>query len=595
MNNRLWKVVTYAVLVTVLAAGLAACGPTTAPEATQPPAAEQPTAAPAEPTAAPAEPTAAPAEPTAAPAEPTAAEPAAGNKVVTFAWTQEPDSLNWNYSNMWFASILQQIYHCWAWEWDDENIVEPNLLTEIPTTDNGGVSEDGLMVTMNLRDDIVWSDGTPITAEDFVFTYQMIMDPNNTVVSQYPYDQLVSVEAPDERTVVMTFSEPFAPWLAWFWRGVLPKHIIEPVFEANGSMDEAEWNLAPTVGCGPYDFAEWESGSYIRFVKNPNYWGEPAKIDEIYLQFVPDDASQTAALIAGDADLGTFPPLSDVPALSDAGLEIMIASSGYAEGWYFNFREGATEAVTDVRVRQAIAMALDRQAITEDLLLGLTEPVETLWDPLEGGRYLHPDIEPWPYDPDRARELLEEAGYTDSDGDGIREDADGNPLVLSHGTTTREIRQDAQAVAQQALREIGIDLQIQNYNADLFFGSYADGSPAALGELDLMQWSDSTAFPDPDHYYWLCSEIPSDDNPLGANYFGCDEELDALFQQQLATIDADERAEIIREITLMMHEKVYWLGLWNDPDYWVVSSDLTGVKFSGVTPFYNIAEWDLEQ
>lgn len=595
MNNRLWKVVTYAVLVTVLAAGLAACGPTTAPEATQPPAAEQPTAAPAEPTAAPAEPTAAPAEPTAAPAEPTAAEPAAGNKVVTFAWTQEPDSLNWNYSNMWFASILQQIYHCWAWEWDDENIVEPNLLTEIPTTDNGGVSEDGLMVTMNLRDDIVWSDGTPITAEDFVFTYQMIMDPNNTVVSQYPYDQLVSVEAPDERTVVMTFSEPFAPWLAWFWRGVLPKHIIEPVFEANGSMDEAEWNLAPTVGCGPYDFAEWESGSYIRFVKNPNYWGEPAKIDEIYLQFVPDDASQTAALIAGDADLGTFPPLSDVPALSDAGLEIMIASSGYAEGWYFNFREGATEAVTDVRVRQAIAMALDRQAITEDLLLGLTEPVETLWDPLEGGRYLHPDIEPWPYDPDRARELLEEAGYTDSDGDGIREDADGNPLVLSHGTTTREIRQDAQAVAQQALREIGIDLQIQNYNADLFFGSYADGSPAALGELDLMQWSDSTAFPDPDHYYWLCSEIPNDESPWGANYFGCDETLDALFQEQITIIDPEERATVFHEITQIIHDNVYWIGMWDDPDYWIVSPRITGIKFSGVTPLYNILEWDVTE
>lgn len=572
MKGIVSKLLIVSIVVSLLLVSLAACGPTEEPAATQAPAAEQPTAEPEEPTEAPAE-----------------------EKVVTFAWTQEPDSLNWVYSNMWFAGILQQIYHCWAWEFDDQNVPFPNLVTEIPSLENGGLSEDGLVITMNLRDDIVWSDGTPITADDFVFTYQMIMDTGNTVVSQYPYDYLESVEAPDERTVVMTFSEPFASWQALFWRGVMPKHILEPVFEAEGTIDEAEWNLAPAVGCGPYNFAEWESGSYIRFVKNPNYWRGEANIDEIYLQFVPDDASQTAALIAGDADLGTFPPLSDVPSLQDAGLEIMVASSGYAEGWYFNFREMAPEAIKDVRVRQAIAMALDRQSITEDLLLGLTEPVMTLWDPIEGGRYVHPDLEPWPYDPDAARDLLEEAGYTDTDGDGIREDAEGNPLVLTHGTTTREIRQDAQAVAQQYLREIGIDLQIFNYDADFFFGSYADGAPPALGENDIMEWSDSTNFPDPDHYYWLCSEIPSDDNPYGANYFGCDEELDALFQEQLVTTDPEEREAIFHQITQMMHDEVYWLGLWNDPDYWVVSGDLTGVKFSGVTPFYNIMEWDLNQ
>ncbi|MEJ2211434.1 MAG: peptide ABC transporter substrate-binding protein, partial [Anaerolineae bacterium] len=455
MRSFVGKLLITMVVLSLLVVSLAACGATPEPAPTQAPAAEQPTQAPA-------------------PEEPTQAPPAE-KKVVTFAWTQEPDSLNWVYSNMWFSSITQQIWHCWAWEFDDQNVPYPNLVTEIPNVDNGGVSEDGLTITLNLRDDIIWSDGTPITAEDFVFTYDMIMDPGNTVVSQYPYDYLESVEAPDERTVVMTFSEPFASWQALFWRGVMPKHVLQPVFDAEGTIDEADWNRAPTVGCGPFDFAEWESGSYIRFVKNPNYWKGEANIDEIYLQFVPDDASQTAALIAGDADLGTFPPLSDVPALQDAGLEIMIGNSGYAEGWYFNFRDMAPDSIKDVRVRQAIAMAIDRNAITEDLLLGLTEPVMTLWDPIEGGRYLSPDLKPWPYDPDAARNLLEEAGYTDSDGDGIREDAEGNPLVLTHGTTTREIRQDAQAVAQQYLREVGIDLQIYNYDADLFFGSYSDG------------------------------------------------------------------------------------------------------------------------
>jgi peptide/nickel transport system substrate-binding protein len=207
--------------------------------------------------------------------------------------------------------------------------------------------------------------------------------------------------------------------------------------------------------------------------------------------------------------------------------------------------------------------------------------------------YVSPDIVPWTYDPEGARQLLEDNGYVDSDGDGIREDKDGNPLTLTHGTTIREIRQDNQAVTQQMLREVGIDLQIQSWDADLFFGSWADGSPAALGEVDIMEWSDSTAFPDPDHYYWLCSELPSDDYPWGANYFGCDEYLDGLFQQQLGMLDPEARTEVIREITKYMHDQVYWLGIWDDPDMWIVGPRLANVSFSGVTPFYSIMEWDV--
>lgn len=522
--------------------------------------------------------------------------PAPGNKVVTFAWTQEPDTLNPYYSNMWFSTILQQLYNCWAWEFDEENRPFPKLVTELPTMENGGVSEDGTVITLKLRDDIVWSDGTPLTADDFVFTYEMIVNESNTVSSMYPYDKLDSVEAADERTVVMTFAEPLASWQSSLWKGIMPKHILEPVFEVDGSIDEAEWNLAPTVSCGPFSFAEWESGSYLHMVKNPNYWlGEP-KIEEVYFQFVPDDASQTAALIAGDADLGTFPPLSDVPALEAGGLRIITQSGGYSEGWFFNFREMASPGARDVKVRQAIAQAIDREGINEDLLLGLTHAPETLWDPLMAYGYVSPDIVPWKYDPEAAKELLEEAGWTDRDGDGIREDAEGNKLTLTHGTTVREIRQDTQAVAQQQLKEVGIDLQLMSQDADIFFGSFSDGAPCALGEIDIMEWSDLPSdFPDPDHYYWLCSEIPTDDSPWGANYFGCDEYLDGLFQQQITMIDPEERTKMIQDITQYMHENVYWLGLWDDPDYWIVGPRLAGVKFSGVTPFFSIMEWDVTE
>jgi peptide/nickel transport system substrate-binding protein len=551
-----------------LALVFAACapGPAAEPEVVEP--------APEEP--------AAPAEP--APEEPEPEEPE-GPKVVTIAWTQEPDTLNRSYSNMWYMAVLTDLYSCWPWQFDDNNEPYANLLTEMPS-----VSDDGLVITMNLRDDITWSDGTALTADDFVFTHTMINSEANAVDSVYPYD-IFEISAPDAQTVVMTFAEPFTPWMAQIWHGTLmPKHILEPVFEAEGTIDAAEWNLEPTVGCGPFNFTEWESGSYLRFDKNENYWGTEAMLDTVFFQLVPDDAAQTAAALAGDVDIAFWPPYEDIPAFRDAGLDIVTQASGYNEGWYFNMREMASPGAKDLVVRQAIALALDRQS-NADIRLQVVKPGKTFFDALPA--YVAPDLEPWPYDPEAAKQLLEDNGYVDSDGDGIREDLEGNPLTITQGNTTKEERQNYQAVAQQQLLEVGIDLQINSYDADILFGSYADGGPAAIGELDIMQWSDAPAFPDPDTQYWLCSELATDDYPYGYNYFICDEDLDALFQEQLVTVDATARAEIFHKITKYMHENVYFLNIWDDPDVWIVNPRLSGYKFSGVTPFFNIAEWDV--
>jgi len=252
----------------------------------------------------------------------------------------------------------------------------------------------------------------------------------------------------------------------------------------------------------------------------------------------------------------------------------------------------ASPGIKDVVVRQAIAMGLNRESNT-DIRLGVVSPNKTFFDALPA--YVSPNIEPWEYNPDAAKQLLEDNGYVDSDGDGIREDKDGNPLTITQGNTTKEERQNYQAVAQQQLLEIGIDLQIIAYDADILFASYADAGPAAVGELDIMEWSDAPAFPDPDTPYWLCSEMANDEYPWGYNYFVCDEDLDALFLQQLETVDPQARAEIFHKITELMHQKVYYLGIWDDPDVWIINPAITGYKFSGVTAFFNIGEWDLNQ
>jgi peptide/nickel transport system substrate-binding protein len=513
-------------------------------------------------------------------------------KVATLIFTQEFDNLAPLYSSMWFVWTTWQMFDHWAWEFDSNNQAFPVLVTEIPSIENGGVSADGKIITMHLRNDIKWSDDVPLTAEDFIFTWQMAVSTKNTVATTYPYDMISTVEAPDPQTVVVTFSEPFAPWLANLWHGILPAHILSPIYQADGTIDNAEWLKRPTVGCGPYNFAEWESGSYARFVRNDHYWGTPAKIDEIFIRFVPDDASQVAALKAGDADMGTFISYSDVPGLQDAGLKIVIEPSGYNEFMFFTLNaQKNNPALQDVRVRKAVALAINRDGINTDLHFGLTKTPASFWDALP--YYNNPALTPYPYDPAQAKSLLDEAGWIDSNGDGVRE-KDGVKLEISHATTIREDRQDVQAVMQQNLADVGIKLDVNPVDDTLFFASYADNGPAARGEYDIQEWSDGPLFPDPDIYYWLCDQIPTDANPTGENWFYiCDEQLDSLIKLQSTQVDPVARQATISQINQLFFDKVYIIGMWQDPDVYALGSRLENVKFSGVTMFYNIAEWDL--
>ncbi len=511
-------------------------------------------------------------------------------KVATLIFTQEPDTMSPLYTNMYFSTILHQVWNVWAWQYDDQNTPYPVLLKEMPSTSNGGISADGKTLTLKLREDVLWSDGEKMTAADFKFTYEMYIDPKNTVATTYPYDQVASLETPDDFTVVLNFAEPFAPWLQFF-HGILPEHILRPVFEKDGTLDNADWNKAPSAGIGPFKFDKWESGSFLRFVRNDKYFGEKSKLDEIFVRIVPDDASQVAALKAGDGDLGIFISYPDIPALEASGVSIVSVKSGYSEGWFISMGPKAHPALQDVRVRQALVYAIDREKIAKDLLLGKTKPGASLWD---NTPYVEPSLKPYPYDPEKAKALLDEAGWKDSNGNGTR-DKDGVELVLRYGTTTKEVRQSTQAVVQQMWAAVGIGANLLNYDSDIFFASYGDQGPSYTGELDVMEWSDATQFPDPNFTYFLCSEIPSDESPQGVNaQYLCDEELDALFKLQATQVDTNQRIATFHKITKIVYDKVYWVSIWDDPDLWAVGKRLAGVKLSGVTPFYQVEAWDVK-
>ncbi|NTW11776.1 MAG: peptide ABC transporter substrate-binding protein [Anaerolineales bacterium] len=575
MKQKLFILLSLLVLASMM---LAACGGTAAE-----PAPEEPGAP-------------APEEPAAPAPEEPAAPAFSGTATITFV--QEPDNLNPMYTDMSFSGYLRPFYLKPSWDFDENGQPVPVLAKEIPSLENGGLTEDGLTVTIKLRDDITWSDGEPLTADDYVFTYDMIMSDKNVPLSRYPYeDYVTSVVAEDPATVVITFNKPFAAWLTSLFYWVLPKHVLQPVFDAEGTIDTAEWNRNPVPGLGPFVLDQWETGSHLAFKANPN-WINPPKLEQVFVRIVPDDAAQEAAILAGDTDIGVFLSSDQIEKVEAGGtVKVVAVTSGYNEAWFLNVNpETAHPAMQDVNVRKAIALATDRFTIVKDLLVESINPVNvTYWDGTPP--YQTDALKPYPYDPEEAKRLLDEAGWVDSNGDSIR-DKDGVELVLRYITNQRELRKNVQAVVEQQWKLVGIGTELVNYSSDVFWNGYNDGGPQAQGLYEIAEFSSvQDAYPDPDASSgWTCDQITNADNPDGGNNQGyCNPEIDKLMAEQATTLDPVKRKEIYNQIQQIMYDDYIYIGMWQDPDLWSLSSRLQNVKFSGVYPFWNAYEWEINE
>ena len=509
---------------------------------------------------------------------------------LTIGWVGQFDLLNPYYSDSDFTKLVQELWLPPAWSFDDLGNPKPTLLEELPSLANGGISTDGKTFTLKLRKDLAWSDGSPLTSADFAFTYQMATNSENVNFIPDAFDLITGVDTPDPTTVVLHFSQPDPQWLTDLWPAVLPKHILEPLFGQNGSLDDLDWNGAPTVGAGPYLFAD-RKGNLLRFLANAAYWGQKPQFSEIDLQLYPNASGLMAALADGSIDLGF--PLSADQALKirSGGYKALPAYNGYNEGWYFYLdSQKGQPALQDPAVRQAIALAFDRPKLVQDLFQGLTQPAATFWD---DSPYADPSLTAYPYDPQQAKKLLDQAGWVDSNGDGVR-DKDGVALALKYGAASDPARKAAQAQAQSDLQAVGIKLQLLSYSPGTLFASYPQGGPAATGKLDIMEWADKPDFPDPATSYWGCSEIPSASNPNGNNWQAlCDPSLDALFQKASQEVDFSQRQGTFREISKIIYHQVYWLGLWQDPDFWAIGPRLKNVHPSAASPFYDINSWQV--
>ncbi|MGQ9910069.1 MAG: peptide ABC transporter substrate-binding protein [Candidatus Flexifilum sp.] len=502
--------------------------------------------------------------------------PAAAQDATTLVvgFAQEPDSMNGFYSSMAFAQWANDLVQASLWDITDTLEAQPVLAAEVPTIENGGISEDYQTYTIRLREGLLWSDGTPLTSADLVFTYQMIMDPaNNFLQGSAIRDALVSVEAVDDLTFTLNFNtpKPFPEDMAGSpgLSTILPKHIFEPIYQAEGTIEFAPENQDPTVFSGPYMLTEWRRGEQMRFVANPNYTiGQPS-IQNIIIRFFPDTNAEYAALAAGQLDFVPNVSEGDIPrvAASRDDIELVTVFGGYIESLWLNLRTDAHPqaghpALQDVRVRQALRLAINREAITEQLLAGATSPTDSIYarSPFELA-----DLGVTPYDPEAAAALLDEAGWVDSDGDGTR-DKDGIPLELRYSTTTAAWRNNIQAVIQQQLAEVGVSVILEAYPASEFFGSFANGGINATGNYDIAEYANNTALTNPANvtvYEALaCNQIPSESNPGGQNFTGfCSEEMDAAAQVTLTSLDPQERLEAAYTIQRIMRDEVPLINL----------------------------------
>jgi peptide/nickel transport system substrate-binding protein len=456
-------------------------------------------------------------------------------------------------------------------------------------------SKDKRTWTYKMREGQKWSDGTPLTAEDVAWTVNTAREEewinHSAVVAQ------LEAEARDPNTLVIRSSvdDPKLPKLDIY---ILPKHIWGDM-----SPDEREnYDGLDGVGSGPYVLERFEKGQFARFRANPNYYGGRPTIDKVVLRKFNNPDAMVAALKTGELDAAQDIPGSSFNELkSDPNIQTVEGHQGAMSELAINGGDGLAKphpALLDVRVRRAIGHAIDKATLVDRVLNGLGEPYETLavspdptWTPDI------PEDQRFNFDLDKARSILEEAGYRDTDGDGIREmPGGGRPLnfsymVRSDGETGPEIAE----FVTGWLREIGIDTTkkvVDDSQLTVIIGK---------GEYDMFAWG-WVPFVDPDQMlsYFKCDQIADDPgNPTDyyndANY--CDPEYDRLYEEQKVELDPERRREIVHEMLTRFQQSGTYHVLYREPetqgyvkgrfDGWTRQPADTGpVLYSNTSPTY---------
>jgi len=420
----------------------------------------------------------------------------------------------------------------------------PALAAEIPTQANGDVSPDGTVVTWKLKSGVLWSDGEPFTSQDVVFTYRMLMDPANPVIDRSDYRAMKSVLAPDDMTVVVTYNQLYAPYRLAFPR-IFPAH----VFNGRTNIADDPFNQFPNVTTGPFALTAAATADSISYVRNARF-REPGKpyLDEVVVRFTPsrDVAMQTLQAGEADADYALDPSyLSQLATMSDVAVDPAPSSVFQLfmnESCPTGPQQGDPSCqhpiLGDLRVRQAIDMAIDKQSLALGLMQGAVQSTGSL---LPAGTY-KVDLPGGVFNPEGARRLLDQAGWTVGP-DGVR----ARNGVRAHLSITsvignRLVEQTVQVI-ESNLQDVGIETEGKGSTVGVLSGGFATNSPFSLGNFDLAVFM-RTIPVDPQSYLFTqfaSVQVPTPQMP-GQNWDRVqDPRIDQVLAAAASTLDDTQR------------------------------------------------------
>jgi peptide/nickel transport system substrate-binding protein len=525
MGTKSWKLFGVLSLIMILALVLASCAPaatpTAAPEEPVEPAAPEETEEPVE------------AE------EP--GEPVTLNVGTTYIWDTANPTFGWyNYT------LRYMLY--------DTLVEEAGISNFVPgLAESWEVSDDGLVWTFKIREGVTFHDGTPCTAEEVAWSLNWTIE-NEVETFSFYLVNFAEVVALDETTLQVTLSDPVGNMeylLMYVW--ILPESVWgEMTYDEIMEFED----LAAGIGTGPYKLVDWSEGEYLIVEANENYWrGAPAIDRIVYREFATEDAA-VQALIAGEVDVIDAVPATAIQTLQDAqDIEVPIMESTVIDELILNSHENGTqpESLWDPAVRLAIAHAIDKRAIINVAYLGYADPASVII-PRSMGDWHNSDVEDVPFDIEAGKRVLDEAGFVDSDGDGIREDQDGNPLEYRLYASDDASNARILEIISDGLSQVGISAPPTVMDEDSLIGLYPDF------DFDLIYWGWGLD-PDPDFAMLIFTCDQREEG--GWNDSGyCDEGFEEMYLEQGITVDHEARRQLIWE----MQEKLF-----NDRPYIVLT------------------------
>jgi len=443
-------------------------------------------------------------------------------------------------------------------------------------TESWSVSDNGLTLTFTLRPNVRWHDGVACTAEDVRFTYQKLTDPNVRTPFSSGYELIESVEAVDERTVRIRYREPFAPALESWMMGIIPKHLLE-----QEDLNTAKFLRQP-VGTGPYRFRRWKTGELIELTASPDYFEHRPHIDRYLYRIIPDQATLFLELLTHGVDMTGLTPLQYRRQATAAVIERSYQKFRHPSfGFTYIGYHLQDERFADVRVRQAISLAIDKQAIIDGVLYGLGT-IATGPYPKESWAY-NPSILPSPYDAEQAKALLAEAGWMDRDGDGWL-DRDGQPFRFTLLTNQgNEVRRQVSEIVQQQLKAVGIDVKIKIIEWSTFVHEFID---KRRFEAVLLGWSLSR---DPDLYDLFHSSKTREGEYNFVGY--ANPEVDRLLIEGRRTFDHEGRRRIYQQVHRHLAQDQPYTFLYVPDALPIVSARFRNVIATPVGIGYNFIDW----